>query len=325
MGPPRRDLLVGLLIPILCACGRPTLSGEAAATASLRPYRPPTTTPTLRSIPATIEPLATPAPTPTPLTHVVANGDTLLGIAGTYGVSLDDLLLANPGIDPGLLRIGQGILIPGPEGQPVGILAPTPTPVALDYSTPSCYRTPAGAYWCLVLVTNPTLASVEGITALVTLVDREGAAMASSEAVAPLNLLPAGSSLPLAAYFPPQDSAALGAEFQPISALEVGGVEERYLPVVVNRTVDEAGADRRQWQVQGYLALGEAAIADAGWLVILLLAFDENGGLAGFTAQQLPAGLAPGETAPFDLTVFSLGPAIARVEVLAEAQPTEPE
>lgn len=321
MASPRRGLLVCLLVLLVTACGRPGLLPPPAATVTLLPYDPPTTTATLRPIPATIEPLATPAPTPTPLTHLVESGDTLLGIAGEYGVSLDDLLLANPGIDPGLLRIGQGILIPGPEGQPVGILAPTPTPVSIDYSTPTCYRTPAGAYWCLVLVTNPTQTAVEGITALVTLVDRSGVAMASAAAVAPLNLLPAGGALPLAAYFPSPDSVPLGAEFLPVSALEVGSVEERYLPVVVERTVDEPGPERSHWRVRGSLALGEAASAAAGRLVIVLVAFDETGGLAGFTAEQLPSGLAPGETAAFDLTVFSLGPAIDRVDVLAEAQP----
>jgi hypothetical protein len=59
----------------------------------------------------------------------------------------------------------------------------------------------------------------------------------------------------------------------------------------------------------------------AGRLVVLLLALDEQGNLAGFTAEQLPPGLTPGDSVSFDLTVFSLGPPIDRVEVLAEAQP----
>jgi len=319
--PPRHGLLVSLLIPLLSACGPSGLGPQEAATVTLRPYQPPTSTPTRRAIPATIEPLATPAPTPTPLTRIVEEGDTLEAIAAEYGVSLDGLLLANPGIDPGLLRIGQGILIPGPEGQPVGVLAPTATPLALDYSTPVCYRTPAGAYWCLVLVRNPSQTAVEGITALVTLVDTAGAAMASAPAVAPLNLLAAGGSLPLAAYFPLPASAPLGAEFRPVSALAVGAVDERYLPVEVERAADEPGADGLHWRVSGRVTIAEAAAGEAGRLVVLLLAFDEAGDLAGFTAEELSPGLTPGASMPFDLTVFSLGPPIDRVEVLAEAQP----
>lgn len=44
--------------------------------------------------------------------YVVQSGDILVRIAERCGVSLDELLRANPGIDPRALHVGQRIRIP---------------------------------------------------------------------------------------------------------------------------------------------------------------------------------------------------------------------
>src|SRR5262249_32342821 len=48
--------------------------------------------------------------------YIVQPGDTLLAIANRFNVTLNDLLTANPSIDPNLLAQGQQIIIPGLEG-----------------------------------------------------------------------------------------------------------------------------------------------------------------------------------------------------------------
>ena len=48
--------------------------------------------------------------------YIVQSGDTLSFIASRFNVSLNDLLQANPTIDPNLLSQGQQVLIPGLEG-----------------------------------------------------------------------------------------------------------------------------------------------------------------------------------------------------------------
>ena len=47
-----------------------------------------------------------------PKTHVVREGETLFIIAQQYGLTLEVLIAANPGIKPELITVGQEIKIP---------------------------------------------------------------------------------------------------------------------------------------------------------------------------------------------------------------------
>jgi LysM repeat protein len=47
-------------------------------------------------------------------THMVAAGETAVRIARRYGISLDALLAANPGLEPRRMRVGQVLNIPPP-------------------------------------------------------------------------------------------------------------------------------------------------------------------------------------------------------------------
>jgi nucleoid-associated protein YgaU len=59
-------------------------------------------------------PTATPAPTPT--VYVVAKGDTMSGIAKRFGVTIDQILAANPQVkNPDKITIGDALTIPVPE------------------------------------------------------------------------------------------------------------------------------------------------------------------------------------------------------------------
>lgn len=57
-------------------------------------------------------PTPPPEPTPTPVVYVVQPGDTLFGIALSFGLSVEDLQEANDISDPGTLQVGQELIIP---------------------------------------------------------------------------------------------------------------------------------------------------------------------------------------------------------------------
>ena len=98
--------------------------------------------------PATVDtatlPAATPVPTATPtpqsyIKYAVKAGDNPLAIASRFGISMDDLLQANPGLNPTLLQIGDELNIPqsgtGPTATDTATL-PAATPVPTATPTP---------------------------------------------------------------------------------------------------------------------------------------------------------------------------------------------
>ncbi len=67
----------------------------------------------------------------TPDTYVVKPGDTLGAIALALGVTVDDIVRVNPGIDPAVLKVGQQLKVPKP-----GAAAPTPAPSSAPGGVP---------------------------------------------------------------------------------------------------------------------------------------------------------------------------------------------
>lgn len=75
-------------------------------------------------------------------TYTIKDNDTLAGIASRLGIALDDLLAANPGINPGTLRVGQTIKLPAnPDVPPPA--APTATPGKSSATANAATATPA--------------------------------------------------------------------------------------------------------------------------------------------------------------------------------------
>jgi LysM repeat protein len=83
-------------------------------------------------------PTQTSQPTPVAIAarHTVTTGDTLWGIAVQYGLSLDALIAANPGINPDRIRPGDTVNIP------VGGRPPSAAPKAT--ATPDARVSPTG-------------------------------------------------------------------------------------------------------------------------------------------------------------------------------------
>ncbi|MFQ5611395.1 MAG: LysM peptidoglycan-binding domain-containing protein [Anaerolineae bacterium] len=97
----------------------------------------------------------TPAPRAPTAVHEVEAGDTVSGIAFKYGSSIEDILAANPGLDPDLLQIGQEVIVP---------LAP-PTPTRTPTPAPTPTHTPGPPYAAPLLLSPPDGAQIEGVDA----------------------------------------------------------------------------------------------------------------------------------------------------------------
>lgn len=108
--------LVFLLLALPLAACRKQAAIPTLTQASVAPLPTVTATPAL------------PTPLPTPLLHVVQPGDSLSAIALKYGVSIEALAEANGIADANVIRVGQGLIIPGPTPIATATLPPTMTP-----------------------------------------------------------------------------------------------------------------------------------------------------------------------------------------------------
>ncbi|MEX2247000.1 MAG: LysM peptidoglycan-binding domain-containing protein [Dehalococcoidia bacterium] len=93
-------------------------------------------TPTLESSepePTEVPDTPVPEPTNTPSslgqTYTVKEGDIPETIAQQFGITVEDLLAANPGVDPRALSIGQVLIIPTSAGEPAPTAVPSEPPV----------------------------------------------------------------------------------------------------------------------------------------------------------------------------------------------------
>lgn len=302
----------------LASCAGHAGGNTPSVTSTLRPYRP-TSSPTTESRVTAIASQAPLGPTPTPLVHVVQSGQTLISIAILYGIDLEDLLLANPGIDPQFLSVGMELIIPGEGGQPVDALLPTPTPVPLVLSLVRCYPTTSGGLWCLLDVSNDTPNDVEGLVGLINLLDDGGQVLDQNAAYGPLNRLQVDQRMPLASFFPVSPEGIHTVTASLLSAVPVNDADARYKEVDVRIQSHTPSPDGLSMRVLGDLETTGGNEDVEIRLRLLLIGLDVDGDMIGFRIWEPTSTIRLGETANFDCTVFSFGPMIDDFEVMAEA------
>ncbi len=301
--------LAGLIV--LAACGASAAESAATSTPALTPYigAQLSATPSLTATLALTEP---PLATPTPLTHAIVEGETLLGLAERYGISLDALLAANPGLNGTLLSIGQEILIPQQDGDGPNEI-PSPTPAPVTESDTDCYATAAGELWCFLLLSNDSTQALENLSGVLRFFSAAGEELLTVDMVAPLNLLPPGESMPLIAYVasPPEGWSSLrGRLLTAYVSIGTG----RYIATEIQNEQVLISASGLAAQVRGSVALAGGQPASSVW--VLAVAYDEEGAVVGQRRWESDGG-----GLDFDFYVYSLGPEVASVTLLAEARP----
>ncbi len=313
-------------VAVLAACGGSVIAGPIPTVSSLAVSLPsPTVFPTLAAKALTPVPTNTPAPTPTPLIHVVQPGDTLLGIALQYDVTLDELQQANGVLKPETLQIGQELIIPIGLSQPAGVsgsrdvIAPTPVPLPVTVENTARYQTPVGSSWVLGEVLNSTDQPVENVQVRVGLLNAAGVEVAAQTNFVALDAIPAGGRAPFSVSFlePPPDVA--GFQALVVRADPSYNHDARYARLQVKDL--QTRQDGSQYRVTGVIVNTGSTNAKEAHLVITL--YDKAGKVSGFRLFPLPDEvLAAGGSVPFfDVTLAPdpSAPIVAASAAVAQA------
>ena len=307
--------LLSSLTLLSTACA-PQANASTPFPATLVPFA--TSTRSLTQTPDILVVAETPLPTPTPFTYTVQQGDTISSIALKFGVSMDDLVAANPELSPNAMSIGAVVNIPGSRENPSG--EPTPTPAPFTVKQVECYPTADQGLWCFALAHNEFPDLIENVSAQITLIDSTGRTISSQTALLPLNILAPNTSLPLVVYFAPEIPPGVKPQVQIITAIRLLPGDERYLPATVSNALVQVNADGRSAHVTGLVLLpADGQAASQVWLTGT--AYDESGRVVGVRRWEWDAGLSPGGSLPFEFGISSLVGRIERVEFAVEARP----
>ena len=312
-------LFVSLIFFLSATCSSVEKDVALLATATLRPL--PSSTPTSSSE-SPLTPIGTPIspePTPTPFVHIIQQGETLLEIAFRYGVKLENIVLANPDIDPNLLSIGDEIRIPGPEGEPVDILLPTPTPIPVQVKNLGCTEDLSQTFVCMVSITNTEEAMITDLSALITLYDDDGQTLDQQIAYAPINQIPASQEIPLIAVFTHMPGGYASYNATLLSAVQVTDLQEDLPTIEVQDLTTIYKADNRLAELNGKFTI---TAYDGEALVVRLVgvALDSKGEPIGMNIWDESIDVLSQEDFEFQISIFSLGPEIANVSLHAEVR-----
>lgn len=301
-------LMIGLLwVSSAAGCGGQVVSGSTPTLASLAIILPsPTARPTFSPQMLTPIPTNTPAPTPTPVIHIVQPGDTLLGIALQYGVTLDALQQINGVLRPETLQIGQQIIIPVGDLAPsdtnsgVQFLLPTPVPAAVVITNTARYLTPVGSLWVLGEVYNPTDEPAENVQVRVGLMDEGGREIANDLTFTVLDFVPANGRSPFGVLFADPPLGVAGFQAIIVRAEPSYNNANRYAQLQVTAAqIERAGV---LYRVTGSVA--NTGVSNALDALITVTVYDSARRITGYRHLALPdEQLTAGATAQFDVTI----------------------
>jgi LysM repeat protein len=251
---------------------------------------------------------ATPTIAPTPIVHVVQQGDTLQAIAFDYGVSVDALQRANGIENPQFLQVDQRLVIPvDVEGDDVtpGLLLPTPTPQPIQVRGVAFYETPVGGLWGLGEVANTTPSTLTNVQVKVTLLDQDNQPVAEADTFAAANLVLPEASSPFGVLFtaPP---AWASYQVTVIRGQEAGALADAYVSMALTEVAGSPSGS--QLEVSGVVT-NASTEHTANSVDIIVTTYNTQGAVTGFRQHTIrpQEGLAPGAEIPFSISLAAHG------------------
>ena len=157
--------------------------------------------------------------------------------------------------------------------------------------------------------------ALENLSAWIGLFGNDGEIVASQVAVGPINILRSGQAMPLMAYFQPPLPADIAVRAELLTAINIPEDDERYLDwPLADLAIEIMGDTLLEARITGRIMQPEETTSP-GQVWIAAIAYDQSDQVVGVRKLENTDDLI------VDLTVYSLGPAIARVEVLIEIKP----
>ncbi len=323
--PPILTILLGATA-LLVACGQvvtpePTRSFSPTKTLTAPATRPAYTSTTRRpsiSLPDTM----TPTVTPTPIVHVVQQGDTLQAIAFDFGVNVEALQMANGIENPQFLQVGQRLIIPVDEDvdqETAGLLLPTPTPQPIQIQGVALYQTPVDSLQSLGEVVNTTSITVTNVQVQIKLLDAAKEPLVEKDVFVSRDILPPGARSPFSILFVEPPRVWAGYQVRVIRGQEAGALANAYVPMTVLEA--QGNPSGPQFRVNGIVEnVSTARVARS--VDVIVTTYDAEGTVTGFQRAPLPpedldGGVAPGETASFSITLTAHGKAPSDFTVAA--------
>ncbi len=304
-------MTVFLLTFLFVACTPISLNRQAFpfTPVTLVPYQTTVGTP----VPLTGSTAATlPSSTPEPVTYTVVAGDSLSTIAFRFGVDLNALILANPGVNANAMPIGMKLVIPPARdagGTYSSITTGLPTPVIYSEIKPDCYPLEDDQWICFLLIHNSLDKAVGNITGQVKIIGSP----VTYNATSPLDVVLAGESIPLIAWIN-------GVEIEPeamtgslTSAITIDQAEARYEGFQVTHYAETYSTDRRSVIIDGSLTPPASGI-----LRVLAYTQDKQGHVIGFRVWESSDSVPSGLEQSFQIHLYSLEGTIMSIHLLAQ-------
>ncbi len=240
-------------------------------------------------------------------------GDTLIGIAYQYGITVDELRAANFIHDDRLLQIGQVLTIPDPVSDP--LLQAVPTPLAHAIVQASAAVDSLRVAWIMGSVENLATVPVEQVRVVARLLTETEEEVARSRVLSLRHIVPPGETTPFMMQVRP------GGEDWSQWELSVA----TSLPAYVGRYyLDLAVSDLRFRPFVGRAVTVEGQVENRGRdtvqdVEIIVTALNDVGQIIGIRVlQPEPPILTPGNIGEFEGPVFALGSDVASVEAFAQ-------
>ena len=310
---------------LLSGCGQ-------VITLTPTPTPAPTATIEIAVVAATPPPTPTPAPytpaptptftvTPTPIFYTIQGGDSLLGVASSYNVSVAALQEANGILDPRSLQVGQQVIIPRIEEiEESEDGTPTPTPLPVQVENVYFSETTIGGLWVLGEVLNDSGRPLEQVRVGVTLLDEADGELGEADGLVALDFVDVGERAPFAVLFGAAPGRFERYRAYPLSAVEAY-VGSYYRDLEV-RNLKSEGERYASYTVTGtiYNFGPEEAVS----VQVVLTAYDNLDRVIAMRQVVPDHNVVPrgGETTFTDVIVPIGGP-VARIEAVAQGRRLE--